>query len=363
MTWPGRISPFRVCGAVGFALGFAVSLLLANARGLSLPVICGMTIVSACVFFALAMARKILTGRERLTYYHHEVAILGSNSLLLLALRQPVLVYLDVAVVGLGVFLAFGRLGCWLSGCCHGRPHRWGMRSADSGGWPLYGAGARLLPVQLLESGLVLAVVAEAIPMALRSVRPGEVLTWYTVTYGAGRFLLEFLRGDPERPYWSGVSEAQWTSTVLITAAAAGELAGVIPAREWHYWTAAGLTLVVITMALINSEAEAFFRPAHLSQVSVAVETACALSASTGVPHAGTTSMGLRISASPVDDGLGGCEVIAFSRPGGDLTTESALRLGRFIAQMRGGQAARLQPGSHGVYHLIVPFDGRSHAV
>ena len=30
--------------------------------------------------------------------------------------------YLDATALGLGAFLACGRVGCTLAGCCHGRP-------------------------------------------------------------------------------------------------------------------------------------------------------------------------------------------------------------------------------------------------
>ncbi len=44
--------------------------------------------------------------------------------------RLPVLYYLDVLAVGLMLALAFGRIGCFLNGCCFGKPTSlpWGVR-------------------------------------------------------------------------------------------------------------------------------------------------------------------------------------------------------------------------------------------
>ena len=49
-------------------------------------------------------------------------------TVLLSLLDAPVLSYLDVTVLSLGLFLAWGRLGCLMAGCCHGRPQNWGVR-------------------------------------------------------------------------------------------------------------------------------------------------------------------------------------------------------------------------------------------
>lgn len=343
-------------------MGFSLSLLVAAERQLSLLVTTSMMLTAVFVFLAVTVATKIVVGGERLVYYHHELAILAANAVLLELLRLPVLAYLDIAVLGLGAFLAFGRVGCWTSGCCYGRPHRWGTPYRRDAGLPPYGAGVRLFPVQLLESGWVAATVLLAVPVALRSSRPGEVLAWYTFVYGAGRFAFEFLRGDPDRPYCKGVSEAQWTSWLLIAAAAIAEMAGTLPFHAWHIAAAGALTAAVVILGLTDSDARTLFRPAHLCQLSEALETACSLTAHTGQLHLGTTSLGLKISASALAAETGRIEVIALSRPGHVFSLRAAHRLGRIIVQLRGCRLAEFQPGSRGVYHLILSSSRSSHA-
>src|SRR3954469_24976675 len=116
-------SSFHVCGVTGLLLGTSLALSLASHGGLSRAVVAVLLAAGVATFLALAMAAKIAIGRETLVYYHHEIAILSVEALALTALRLPVLPYLDITALGIGVFLAFGRVGCLMVGCCHGKPY------------------------------------------------------------------------------------------------------------------------------------------------------------------------------------------------------------------------------------------------
>ncbi len=75
-----------------------------------------------------------------------------------LALDIPIGAYLDSAAPGMYAAVTIGRLGCFFTGCCAGRPtlSRFGIRSSDRR------VVARRIPTQLLESltGLVIAIVS-----------------------------------------------------------------------------------------------------------------------------------------------------------------------------------------------------------
>src|SRR5688572_5004142 len=108
MRIAGRELPaFRTCGWIGFAAGCAVAF--------------GAALVATAVatFLAVAMATKILAGRELLVYYHHEIAVLTAVGLAAWASGAPVLPHLDAMALAVGAFLVFGRIGCLLAGCCH----------------------------------------------------------------------------------------------------------------------------------------------------------------------------------------------------------------------------------------------------
>jgi phosphatidylglycerol:prolipoprotein diacylglycerol transferase len=62
--------------------------------------------------------------------------------------------FLDVSAPGIFLGAVAGRFGCFLAGCCGGRPttSRWGVWSSDQN------VGRRRIPTQLIEAGLAAAV-------------------------------------------------------------------------------------------------------------------------------------------------------------------------------------------------------------
>jgi phosphatidylglycerol---prolipoprotein diacylglyceryl transferase len=96
--------------------------------------------------------------------------------------------FLDATAPALLLGLAVGRCGCFLGGCCAGRPtaSRWGMWSSDRR------VGVRRVPVQLLEAGLALSVGAAALLVVLRATAnpPGAVFVAAIAAYTFGRQLL-----------------------------------------------------------------------------------------------------------------------------------------------------------------------------
>jgi len=109
----------------------------------------------------------------------------------------------------------FGRIGCFLGGCCWGRPvpPYLGVRY-PSGCLPfeMYG-NLPLFPTQLVESIWLFAVAG----ILFRQVKSGARADWYFLLVGSGRFVLEFMRGDPRGAIIAGLplSPAQCIGIVL----------------------------------------------------------------------------------------------------------------------------------------------------
>lgn len=133
----------------------------------------------------------------------------------------PVLAFGDACSPGMGFSLAIGRLGCWLNGCCYGRPVAWGLRV------PELADGLARHPVQLYE-----AAGALAIGLALLKARPreparhGATFGLFLAAYAALRFGLEFLRDDPRGPELAGLSVSQGLSGAALLAGLALVLRG-----------------------------------------------------------------------------------------------------------------------------------------
>jgi phosphatidylglycerol:prolipoprotein diacylglycerol transferase len=117
---------------------------------------------------------------------------------------------LTAPFIAFGLF--FGRIGCFLNGCCYGRPSTlpWAVD------FPQIRGHGTVHPTQLYESLGALAVFA----LLYFGVRPrkrahGQVFAWLLVLYGALRFGLEFFRDD-DRGALFGLSTSQWIGIPLV---------------------------------------------------------------------------------------------------------------------------------------------------
>lgn len=172
------------------------------------------------VFFSLSKGYSVLG------------AFLGVTAGVAWACRRagaPLLRTLDYVCMAAPVWHAIGRLGCFLAGCCHGRPADglpWAVRFTDPRALvPPELLGRPLHPAQLYEAAADLLLAAALYAFALRPLeagraRPGILAASYLAGYGALRFSLEFVRGDAV-PLAAGLSLGQALSLVMIAAAAA----------------------------------------------------------------------------------------------------------------------------------------------
>ena len=353
-----RCSAFRACGIAGYLLALALASILAAHAGLRLGVVAVIGALAPPVFFAVAMATKIVTGEERIVYYHHEIAFLAAAALLLGGMGEPRLPYLDVAALGLGGFLASGRFGCLLAGCCHGRPHPWGLRygwAHVAAGYPASWAGIRLFPVQAVEALWVLGVVASGAAMMWQGAAPGSAFAWYVAAYGLGRFALEFARGDAARRYWLGFSEAQWISLVLGAGVAVLELRGDLALHRSHIaaavLVAAGMAFTTVWRRFAGAGRITLLYPAHVNELACGVALVRHRRAAGIRPL--RTSLGIALSGGEIVQDGTRIRHYSFSLPGAS-DEQSARILGRVLARLDGGEGARLIGGTDGVFHLVI---------
>jgi hypothetical protein len=362
---------FQVCGYTGFLLGFMQSMILVQHLGLSELTILGITGTVILTFYTLMMATKILAGGELIIYYHHEIAVVAMTALFLRLIRQPVLPYLDIAVLGVGLFLTCGRIGCLMVGCCHGRPCHWGIKYGDEharAGFPDYLVGVRLFPIQALESVLALCIVACGTVLVLKQYPPGSALVFYIVSYGWGRFCMEFARGDTARRYLLGFSEAQWTSLLLALAVMGAERARILPVSRWH-WTAAlgmaaAMVLISIGRRFDGSHRFELLHPRHLREVIGALDHLegllrwadgqLKLNNPAAIIHVARTSLGYRISAGETAATSHAIKHYSVSHENGSLSAGAARTLARLIAhrQPSSSSFAIVERGA-GVLHIL----------
>jgi Prolipoprotein diacylglyceryl transferase len=302
------------------------------------------------VFLGLALVTAVLAGRETLIYYHHEIAVLLAAAALAAVLGAPVAAQLDATAVGLGAFLAFGRLGCACASCCHGRPaHRWGVvygREHVAAGLPPHFAGRPLVPLQVAEAVLVAALTAVAVAAGGE---PGTAFGVYVTGYAVLRFGLEFGRGDAVRRYAAGLSEAQWTSlgvvAVLALLALAGRLAGPV-AHGVAFLALAGWALVAVLRRRPQDWSP--LDPRQAPALTARVEALAA--APGGAARVAATPGGIRLSAGRTGDRLH----FTCSRAGRALSDADAAELAAIVAEVTGDPAPECVNGVAGTRHLLV---------
>lgn len=112
----------------------------------------------------------------------------------------------------------FGRVGCFIVGCCYGIPYS-GYGSVVYQEGSLAPAGIPLLPIQLIEAAFLLAL-SVGILFIQRHGHEQDTVEIYFISYGMIRFILEFFRFDEERGNIGVLSVSQFISLFFIIIAA-----------------------------------------------------------------------------------------------------------------------------------------------
>ncbi|MDR0903310.1 MAG: prolipoprotein diacylglyceryl transferase [Ruminococcus sp.] len=114
------------------------------------------------------------------------------------------------------LFHFFGRVGCFLGGCCFGIPSEFGFTFRHS----IVAAanGVNRFPVQLLEASFNLVLFFALYALFNKGKLRGKLFFIYLLCYSPARFFLEYLRGDTYRGITSaGLSTSQIISMLTLT--------------------------------------------------------------------------------------------------------------------------------------------------
>lgn len=111
------------------------------------------------------------------------------------------LTYFDLIAPSIAFAQGFGRIGCFLAGCCYGKKTNCslGVEFHNSLFAP---NNVKIHPTQLYSSigdfiiGIILIIFAS------KERKRGQVGGLYMILYSIGRFMVEFLRGDPRGYVW-----------------------------------------------------------------------------------------------------------------------------------------------------------------
>lgn len=214
---------YGVCIAAGFLLATGLMLRLRRYAGMSrdhvfdiamLSIFSG--IIGARVFFVIQFWDELFAGRPfsavfrvdkgGIVFYGGFIAAFTVLCIYSFRKKLSIRLILDLAAPAIALGHAFGRLGCFLQGCCFGR-----CAPADFPGAVRFPAGSMpfhrypgpdglhslpLYPVQLYEFVLNLLLSALLVFLLRKNRKPGRIAAFYLIAYAVIRFTIEFFRGD-----------------------------------------------------------------------------------------------------------------------------------------------------------------------
>jgi phosphatidylglycerol:prolipoprotein diacylglycerol transferase len=129
---------------------------------------------------------------------------------------------LDVMAVTTCLVHMFGRLGCFVAGCCYGLPTKsfLGVVYTDAA-CEANPKNVLLHPTQLYEAIYILMVMFTLLIVRSRRKFYGQLFLLYLILYAAGRSVLETFRGDERRGFVidNYVSHSQFIALIIIVAA------------------------------------------------------------------------------------------------------------------------------------------------
>ena len=131
-------------------------------------------------------------------------------------LKKNVFDYFNIYATLLPLGHAFGRIGCFASGCCYGIEYSgifsYTYTNAMDVNTPL---GIPVLPIQLIEAICLTLLFIFLIIVFFKYKETHLTTIIYCISYPILRFTLEFFRGDTERGVYL-LSTSQWISLGII---------------------------------------------------------------------------------------------------------------------------------------------------
>lgn len=217
-----EISSFNIC----IILGIVIALLLfVNVEKHKIPVcdmdnliaILGGVIPSAflCAFVFNKIILKRDSSTSALLQYEGMTFFGGFLGGILLFIVIHRLVFKDYMILKkhlnvltpyLVLAHSFGRVGCFLAGCCYGKPTETIIGVKFCQGTPAFEqyGDIKILPVQIIEAGILLILC-----LSLFRIQEKYRFAIYLLSYGSARFILELFRGDYRGTlfHWSSPSQ------------------------------------------------------------------------------------------------------------------------------------------------------------
>lgn len=227
-----KIGPLTLHGyglmiAIGVLFALFIGEARAKKRGMNSDILYPMTFL--CVVLGFCSAKILFCIVELKNFIANPISVLASNGFVVYggiiggALVAFVICkikklnfidYFDLMLPSVALAQGFGRIGCFLAGCCYGveTDSPIGIVFSHSDFAP---NGVKLMPTQLISSAGMFLIAAFLFWYARKERKPARVGALYLILYSIGRFLVEFLRSD-HRGAVGNLSTSQFISLFIV---------------------------------------------------------------------------------------------------------------------------------------------------
>ncbi len=156
-----------------------------------------------------------------LVFYGGLIAALAVSVWYFIRYKMPVLPYCDAFAPAIALGHSIGRIGCFMAGCCFGRPvghDAWYAVVFPAHAHSFAPPGEPLYPTQLMESAGEFVIFWALFVLRRYKRFDGQLIATYLILYGMVRFVIEFMRGDMDRGFVipNIISVSQLISIIMI---------------------------------------------------------------------------------------------------------------------------------------------------
>jgi phosphatidylglycerol:prolipoprotein diacylglycerol transferase len=199
----------------------------AKGRGLNGEMVYGLTVASVVFGFLAAKILFIITQWR--DFIADPIAFISSSGFVVYGgliggiataiiycklKKQNGIDYLDLMVPSVALAQGMGRIGCFLAGCCYGKPTDLpiGITFTHSAFAP---NNVSLIPTQLIMSAGDFIIAVILFIYSRKDRKRGQITLLWLLLYSIGRFFVEFLRGDVARGSVGVLSTSQFIAVIV----------------------------------------------------------------------------------------------------------------------------------------------------
>lgn len=228
---PVTVHGYGLMIGIGFILCVLLGVYRAKKRGMSSDAAIDIALLGVIIGFIGAKLMYVIVelpafiknpldvlGSEGFVVYGGIIAGVAAAMVYCKRKKLVFLDYFDLLAPSISIAQAFGRIGCFMAGCCYGKE----TSSVFSVTFPegsIAPAGVALIPTQLIFAAGNFVIMIALLVFSRRSKHRGDVGALYLLLYGVGRFALEFLRAD-NRGTVGVLSTSQFISIFFVLGAA-----------------------------------------------------------------------------------------------------------------------------------------------